>query len=37
MKIEDKDNKFIAVKKKYALDKYMKVSTDCYLIKEEKE
>ena len=37
MKIEDKDNKFIAVKKKYALDKYMKVSTDCYLFKEEKE
>lgn len=37
IKIEDKDNKFIAVKKKYALDKYMKVSNDCYLIKEENE
>ena len=37
MKIEEKDNKFIAVKKKYALEKYMKVSNDCYLIKDENE
>ena len=37
LKIEDPDNKFIAVKKKYALEKYMKVSNDCYLIKEENE
>ena len=37
IKIDEKDNKFIAVKKKYALEKYMKVSSDCYLIKEENE
>ena len=35
IKIEEPDNKFIAIKKKYSLDKYMKVSNDSYLIKED--
>ena len=33
-KIEEPGNKFIAIKKKYSLEKYMKVSNDSYLIKE---
>ena len=32
MKMEEPNNKFISIKKKYALDKYMKVSNDHYLI-----
>ena len=35
IKIEEPDNKFIAIKKKYSLDKYMKVSNDSYFIKED--
>ena len=34
-KIEDPENKFIAVKKKYSLEKYKKVSLDSFLIKED--
>ena len=33
-KIEEPGNKFAAIKRKYALEKYMKVSNDSYLIKE---
>ena len=36
-KVEEKDNKFNAVKKKYGLEKYMRVSNDSYYIKEEIE
>ena len=34
-KIEEPENKFIAVKKKYSLEKYKKVSLDSFMIKEE--
>ena len=34
-KIEEPDNKFTAVKKKYSLEKYKKVSIDSFKIKEE--
>ena len=33
-KMEEPGNKFTAIKRKYALEKYMKVSNDSYLIKE---
>ena len=35
-KIEEPGNKFVAVKKKYSLEKYKKVSNDSFIIKEEK-
>ena len=31
-KVNEINNKFISIKKKYALDKYMKVSNDCFMI-----
>ena len=36
-KMEEPDNKFVSIKKKYSLEKYMKVSNDSYLIKEKIE
>ena len=36
-KIEEPDNKFNAVKKKYSLEKFMKVSNDSFLIKVKNE
>lgn len=35
MKIDDPNNRFISIKKKYALDKYMKVSNEHYLIESD--
>ena len=35
MKMEEPNNKFISIKKKYALDKYMKVSNEQYLIETD--
>ena len=35
VKMDDPNNKFISIKKKYALDKYMKVSNEHYLIETE--
>ena len=35
-KIEEPGNKFVAVKKKYSLDKYKKVSNDSFLINKDK-
>jgi hypothetical protein len=35
--MEEPDNKFVSIKKKYSLEKYMKVSNDSYLIKEKIE
>ena len=35
-KIEEPGNRFVAVKKKYSLEKYKKVSNDSFMIKEEK-
>ena len=34
-KINEVNNKFISIKKKYALEKYMKVSNDCFAINED--
>ena len=33
-KVNEINNKFISIKKKYALDKYMKVSNDCFMIND---
>ena len=33
--MEDPNNKFISVKKKYSIDKYMKVSNEHYFIETE--
>ena len=35
-KIEEPGNRFVAVKKKYSLEKYKKVSNDSFIIKEER-
>ena len=32
VKMDEPNNKFISIKKKYALDKYKKVSNECYMI-----
>ena len=34
-KVNEINNKFISIKKKYALDKYMKVSNDCFMINDD--
>ena len=34
-KVNEINNKFISIKKKYALDKYMKVSIDCFMINDD--